>query len=82
MFSLLIGVGALFLAVIACAVIGPRAPRAEDDDRTRADYGREHPIDGALRQRITRHWKWRAPIASRTASRNAAIPRPAPLAPL
>jgi hypothetical protein len=53
MFSLLLGVGALFLAVFVSAVLDPRWTRSEGaDERARADDGSDHLIDGTLQSAV------------------------------
>ena len=49
MFALLIGVGALFLAMFVSAIFGLRPSRSEAaNDRACADDGCDHLIDGTL----------------------------------
>jgi hypothetical protein len=50
MFSLLVSVGALFLAVFVSAILDPRWSRTggAGGERTRAEEGCDHLIDGTL----------------------------------
>jgi hypothetical protein len=53
MFSLLVGMGALLLAVIVGAILDPRPPRSgAADERARADDGYDHLIDGTLQSGV------------------------------
>ena len=55
MFSLLLGVGALFLAVFVSAILDPRWSRSGGaSERTRADDGCHHLIGGVLRDGAAR----------------------------
>jgi hypothetical protein len=49
MFSLLVGMGALLLAVFVSAILDPRPSRSgAADERARSDYGCDRLIDGTL----------------------------------
>ena len=49
MFSLLVGLGALLLAVFVSAILDPRPSRSGGaDERARADDGYDHLINGTL----------------------------------
>ena len=49
MFSLLVGLGALLLAVFVSAMLDPRPSRSgAAAERARADDGSDHLIDGTL----------------------------------
>ena len=81
MFSLLLGVGALFLAVLVSAVLDPRWCRSGGaSERTRADDGSDYVVDGILKQRTTRRWRWSLAVASRTTSRSASTRGVSPFA--
>ncbi len=73
MFALLLGVGALFLAVFVTAILDPRWSHTRGaGERTRADDGSDYVVDDLmLRQRAARRWRWGSLIASRTTSRRA-----------
>ena len=59
MFALLLGVGALFLAVFVSAILDPRwAPTGDSGERTRADDGSDYMVDDILRKRTARRWRW------------------------
>ena len=59
MFALLIGVGALFLAVFVSAILDPRWFHTRGaGERTRADDGSDYVVDDMLRQRTARRWRW------------------------
>ena len=81
MFSLLLGVGALFLAVLVSAVFDPRWSRSGGaSERTRADDGSDYVVDDILQQRTARRWRWGLLIASRTTSRSASTRGVSPFA--
>jgi hypothetical protein len=53
MFSLLIGMGALLLAVFVSAILDPRPSRSgAADECARADDGCDHLIDGTLQSGV------------------------------
>ena len=59
MFALLLGVGALFLAVFVSAILDPRwSLTGGAGERTRADDGSDYVVDDILRQRTARRWRW------------------------
>lgn len=67
MFALLIGVGALFLAVFVSAILDPRwCGTGGADEHARAESG--HVVDDILRQQIARRWRPGFLIARRRAS--------------
>ena len=69
MFSLLLGVSALFLAVFVSAILDPRWTRTGGSgERARADDGSGYVDDGIPQQRTARGWKWGSLIASCRAS--------------
>ena len=80
MFALLIGVGALFLAVFVSAILDPRRSHTGGaSERTRADDGSDYVVDDLmLRQRAARCWRWGSLIASRTTSRGVLLTPPLP----
>jgi hypothetical protein len=81
MFSLLLGVSALFLAVFVSAILDPRWTRTGGAGETaRADDGSDYVVDDMLRQRTARRWRWGSLIASRTAPRCASVRGTSPLA--
>jgi hypothetical protein len=81
MFSLLLGVGALFLAVFVSAILDPRWSRTGGaGERTRADDGSDYVVDGILQRRTARRWRWGSLIASRTTSRSASTRGVSPFA--
>jgi hypothetical protein len=58
MFALLLGVGALFLAVFVSAILDPRwSPTRGAGERTRAD-GSDYMADDILRKRAAGQWRW------------------------
>ena len=74
MFSLLLGAGALFLAVFVSAILDPRWTRAGGvGECARADDGSDYVVDDMLQQRAARRWRWGSLIAPRSASRRASI---------
>ena len=80
MFSLLLGVSALFLAVFVSAVLDPRWTRTGGaGERARAANGSDY-VDDELRQRTARRWRWGSLIASRTAPRRVSVRRASPIA--
>jgi hypothetical protein len=59
MFALLLGVGALFLAVFVSAILDPRwSPIGGTGGRTRADEGSDYMVDDILRKRTAQRWRW------------------------
>jgi hypothetical protein len=53
MFSLLVGMGALLLAVFVSAILDPRSSRSRAaDESARPDDGCDHLIDGTLQSGI------------------------------
>jgi hypothetical protein len=53
MFSLLVGLGALLLAVFVSAMLDPRPSRSRAAaERARADDGCDHLIDGTLQPKV------------------------------
>ena len=77
MFALLIGVGALFLAVFVSAILDPRWSRtggAGEHPRDESGY----VVDDTLQQRIARRWRWGPLIAP--PSRRASVPGTSSLA--
>ena len=53
MFSLLLGAGALFLAVFVSAILDPRPSHSgAADERARADDRCDHLIDGTLQSGV------------------------------
>jgi hypothetical protein len=81
MFALLIGFGALFLAVFASAILDPRRSRTGGaGEPARADDGSDYVVDDAVRQRIARRWKWGSLIAPRTPPRRASVRGTSPFA--
>jgi hypothetical protein len=79
MFALLIGVGALFLAVFVSAILDPRWSRTGGaGEHARAES--DGLVDDTLRRRIARRWKWGSLIAPCTASRRASVAGTSPLA--
>ena len=80
MFALLIGFGALFLAVFASAILDPQWSRTGGvGERVRADDGSDYVVDDMLRQRIARRWRWGSLIAPRTPPRRASVRGTSPL---
>ena len=74
MFSLLLGAGALFLAVFVSAILDPRWTRTGGaGERARSDDGSDYAVDGIPQQRTARGWRWGSLIASRTTSRRASV---------
>jgi hypothetical protein len=81
MFALLIGFGALFLAIFASAIIDPRWSRTGvADEHARLDPGSDYVVDDMLRQRIARRWKRCSLIAPRTTPRRASVRGTSPFA--
>ena len=81
MFAMLIGVGALFLAVFVSAILDPRWSRTGGaGEHTRLDAGSDYVVDAMLRQRIARRWKWGSLIAPRTTPRRASVRGTSPFA--
>jgi hypothetical protein len=79
MFVLLIGVGALFLAVFVSAILDPRwSDTGGVREHARAESG--YVVDDLLRQRITRRWRRGFLVAPRTPPRCAAVRGTSPLA--
>jgi hypothetical protein len=61
MFALLIGVGALFLAVFVSAILDPRWSHIRSaGKRMRADGGSDYLVDDILWKRSARRWRWRS----------------------
>ena len=59
MFALLIGVGALFLAVFVSAILDPRwSHTGGAGERTRADDGSDYMVDDIMWKRTPRRWRW------------------------
>jgi hypothetical protein len=85
MFALLIGVGALFLAVFVSAILDPRWSHIRGaGKRMRADGGSDYLVDDILWKRTARRWRWgslRPGVAQRrpalTASRASVLCRAA-----
>ena len=71
MFSLLLGVSALCLAVFVGAILDPRWTRTGRAGEARSD-GRDYVVDGIPQQRTALGWKWGSLTDSRTTSRRAA----------
>jgi hypothetical protein len=81
MFAMLIGVGALFLAVFVSAILDPRWSRTGGaGEHARLDAGSDYVVDAMLRQRIARRWKWGSLIAPRTTPRRASVRGTSPFA--
>ena len=81
MFAMLIGVGALFLAVFVSAILDPRWSRIGGaGEHTRAVNGSDYMVADVLRQRIARRWKWGSLIAPRTAPRRMSVRGTSPFA--
>jgi hypothetical protein len=76
MFALLIGVGALFLAVFVSAILDPRwSPTRGTRERTRADDGSDYVVDDIPWNRTARRWR-RGSLRSVIAKRRPAFIAP------
>ena len=59
MFALLIGVGALFLAVFVSAIFDPPCSHTRSaGERTSVDGESDCAVDDILRERTVRRWRW------------------------
>jgi hypothetical protein len=59
MFALLIGVGALFLAVFVSAILDPRWSHIRGaGEHTRAAAGSDYMVDEIMWKRTARRWRW------------------------
>ena len=68
MFALLVGVGALFLAVLVSAILDPRwSHTGGGGERMRADDGSDYMVDDILRKRTARRWGSLRPVMTRPA---------------
>jgi hypothetical protein len=73
MFALLIGVGALFLAVFVSAILDPRWSNTRGAaERTRAADGSDYVVDDIMWKRTARRWR-RGTLRPVVAQRRAAF---------
>ena len=73
MFSLLLGAGALFLAVFVSAILDPRWTHTGCAGTPRSDDGSDYVVGGIPQLRMALGWRWGSLIASRTPPRHALV---------